>query len=88
MIPKFNYPPGATPTEISHHSLDLSYTLEQLMLGYDGKGPPSLSLSLIFSLHREGRRAGGPCVRGTAAVVCLFLNRTRYIVYKNSLGKI
>uniref|UniRef100_A0A1X7UUX0 Protein AAR2 homolog n=1 Tax=Amphimedon queenslandica TaxID=400682 RepID=A0A1X7UUX0_AMPQE len=57
VIPKFKYPPGASPTEISHHSLDLSYTLEQLILGYNGKAEEQegyilgeLQLSFVYFL--------------------------------------
>lgn len=58
-IPKQKYPSDATPAQISHHNMDLSYCLETLLASQYHNGTLNMILSVIYdiiclcSLHVE-----------------------------------
>lgn len=49
-IPKQKYPSDATPAQISHHNMDLSYCLETLLVSQYHNGTINLLLSVIYDI--------------------------------------
>jgi hypothetical protein len=47
-IPKQKYPSDATPAQISHHNMDLSYCLETLLASQYLNGTINLVLLVIY----------------------------------------